>query len=136
MRLRRSEVHEIFERIDRQLRDVDLKRRMAAPVAKRLQTERDALAAKLAPLTAAMKRLERRAKALGYDFRDYEYDGQRVGAIFPTTSGHSLRPTAAHRRFARLKDEWRIAQMGSTPEDVKQQQRVLREIAKLAEANQ
>lgn len=128
--MRRDEVHAIFERVDKQLREADDHRLQDTAAAKRLMRERKSVLAKLAPLKKANEALEERARRMGLSFRTFYGEPERLEV---NDSRGAASP--ARRRFSQLKDQWRIATLGTSAEDVKQQQAVLREVAKLAEAH-
>jgi hypothetical protein len=129
--MRRDEVHEIFERVDKQIRAADDRQKLETPAAKKLIRARAALLAKIDPLKRANEALEEQARRMGLRFhRSY---GEPEELVVSDRYGS---PSRARKRFLLLRDQYRIATLGSTADDVKQQQAILREIAQLAEQNQ
>jgi uncharacterized coiled-coil DUF342 family protein len=125
--MRRDEVHELFERVEKQLRESEDDARLKSAEAVKLQKEYRGVVARMKPLKAERDRITERARRLGISFKDY---GDSEGEIY--ISNRQVKPSKARKQFSTLKDEWRIARLGSTPDDIAQQQRVLRQVAALS----
>jgi cell division protein FtsB len=77
--MRRDEVHELFERVEKQLRESEDDARLKSAEAVKLQKEYRGVVARMKPLKAERDRITERARRLGISFKDY---GDSEGEIY------------------------------------------------------
>jgi hypothetical protein len=127
--MRRDEVQSLFERAEKAIRESEGAKILARADVKKLEREHQQLTAKIEPMRERLRAIESKARSMGLGMSTYGDDEGKM-----RVHDWRMNPSPTRKKFSKLKDQWRIATIGNTADDVREQQRVLREVAKFADA--